>query len=185
MRRNKRELIWEDKQVRGPRDQRQKASCWISIWGNQLGVLKILQATDKVCTLRSETKMRRAERHGESASCLLHFPGLPAFCFSSKGSFIFTLNVPSVIFLLDSLWNPSMCWSDGNLCIFLPGNRNCGWPGSLSCRQFSPSNLMSKVSLGDCATHISAAGHWRLLPVAYKQMQQGNGRNVTNTLLWG
>lgn len=51
---------------------------------------------------------------------------------------------------------------------------------------------MSKVSLGDCAAHISScwslaaavqarAGEGGLLPVAYKQMQQGNGRNVTNT----
>lgn len=56
----------------------------------------------KACALRSENWEELRERGSPLDFCLTP-PRAPAFCFGSKGIFMFTLSAPSVILLPDSL----------------------------------------------------------------------------------
>ena len=56
---------------------------WGPVGGSQFGAnyLGVLNNQAQ----RNKTKMRRAERHGESALCLLNFPGSASLLFQLQG----------------------------------------------------------------------------------------------------
>lgn len=83
--RNTRKPVWADKEAREPRDQRLRASRWITIWGNQVGV-KMLQATKSV-PWEVRGKLRRAERRWKPSLFLLDSPGSASLLFQLQGYF--------------------------------------------------------------------------------------------------
>lgn len=142
----------EPEQVR--RWECQRAEAAMTVWGQSDGSTCAFTGYG-VYPWEMRQRWEKMRDNGEPLLLVLNSLGSRAFCCSSKGIFIFTLCVPSVVFLSDSLWNPPSCWSNWNLCAFsLFGNENRGNQEVEAAGSYSPWSDLSDV-LG----HTGWCGH--------------------------
>lgn len=187
-RRNIRELIWARRRWDSLKRRGWGPPGGLQFGGSQVGIRKTFQATKSVpCEVRP--KREELETAGRLLCVCLTPLGVPAFCFSSKGIFIFTLNAPSVIFLPDSWWNSPACRSNWNLCTFIlsgseitndqevrAAGHSSPWP-NLSDALGRMGWLWAPTSPAAGHLHVAAGlrlAWWRrgCFGMFYKQMQQ-------------